>query len=144
MKTKILFIFTSLIFSGLGLFCQTQRFEYTYDAAGNRIRRELIVLPSPQAKDAKIDTIINNSNDNFDILIFPNPVSEVLNIEFLGNIDDSKIEYEVFNINGQLIENKYIKSNATEIYFANLQTGVYFVRLKIDDKYKEYKILKSY
>ena len=67
--------------------------------------------------------------------IFPNPVSDILNIRFLLK-ETSKKHVEIININGQIVLTKGIKSGVehAEIDVSELPKGVYFIRLNIDNQ----------
>lgn len=67
--------------------------------------------------------------------IFPNPVSDILNIRFLLK-ETSKKQVEIININGQIVLTKGIKSGVehAEIDVSELPKGVYFIRLNIDNQ----------
>ena len=139
MKRKIVLILIGIIFTSC-LFAQTTKFEYSYDAAGNRTKRVVIIF---NHKNAQVDTVFNKEEEGLSVAIFPNPVSETLNLEFFGDMTESKIGYEVFTNSGQLIEKEEVVSNVSAIDFSRLAVGMYVLRLKINDKYKEYKIVKQ-
>ena len=72
--TIILLFFSCIIYS------QTN-FSFDYDANGNRIKREVIVIPSKMAySEMPNDSIVEQSAINIierdDIKIYPNPTKE--------------------------------------------------------------------
>jgi len=74
----------------------------------------------------KLNVGTTNVTDNFNnnISIFPNPVSQVLNIELHEN-DNCKIN--VFNSSGQLIYTDNLYTNNNSIEMSKLHKGIYFI-----------------
>ena len=79
------------------------------------------------------ETPIYTEGGHFDI--FPNPVSNILNLRFLSK-DNSKKQVEIVNINGQIVLTKKLENNIeqAEIDVSDLPKGVYFIRLNIDNQ----------
>jgi len=66
--------------------------------------------------------------DNNDIKIFPNPVSDFLHIQNKGK---SILKAGIYDINGRLLQN--VNSNTENIPVENLQKGIYFLQLQLDN-----------
>jgi hypothetical protein len=75
------------------------------------------------------------------VTIFPNPVSTVLNIENKSNEVISNIA--IYSINGTLV--KEIKSSEAmqAIPVADLQNGIYFVKIELNQQVVNYKFIKK-
>jgi hypothetical protein len=75
------------------------------------------------------------------VTIFPNPVSTVLNIENKSTEVISNIA--IYGINGTLV--KEIKSGEAmqAISVADLQNGVYFVKIELNQQVVNYKFIKK-
>ena len=58
----------------------------------------------------------------------------------IENNDNENIMYQLYDINGKLVENKKIKDNETSINMSNLVPATYF--LKVMESNKELKIFK--
>ncbi len=73
------------------------------------------------------------------IKFYPNPVSEVLNIEmpFINN----KTELEIADIAGKIIYKTDINSKITSVDLSNEANGVYIVKILIDEKVITKKIM---
>ncbi|MFH2140933.1 MAG: T9SS type A sorting domain-containing protein [Bacteroidota bacterium] len=81
-----------------------------------------------------IPTYFNNSSSAFTYNIYPNPFSEMLNIEYYLN-EKSVVEIEIYDSNGKILynckeieqfEGKYLKT-------INIcQTGIYFIKLSVN------------
>ena len=59
------------------------------------------------------------------ILIYPNPVNDKLTVEALESISN----VEIYNLMGALVYSQKDGANKVEINTANLQSGIYFIRL---------------
>lgn len=68
----------------------------------------------------KVDSFLNNQT-----IIYPNPTSNVLNIESKTNISN----IEIIDINGRSLLSKPLDSNSTSINVESLSKGVYFVKV---------------
>jgi hypothetical protein len=80
---------------------------------------------------------------NLMLSAYPNPATGFVILK-ASNYDNSDLSYELFDINGNLLENKKIEGIETTIHFANRITSVYF--LKVTDKnkmIKTFKIIKN-
>lgn len=70
---------------------------------------------------------------------FPNPTTDYIQLKF-ENEKLNDVSYQLFNLNGKLLENKKIESNETSISMSNLVSATYF--LKVMQGKKEIKIFK--
>lgn len=74
-----------------------------------------------------------------DMVIYPNPVDNILTIETSANITD-KIA-SVFDINGRRVISHKLKSNTLDVSF--LESGIYFLRLESQGKSMKRKFIKK-
>ena len=85
-------------------------------------------------KEAKIN--------NPEISVFPNPTNDflTLKIDVSTPLNIRFLYYQIYDINGKLLESKKLADYETTISTANLVSGIYF--LKITDENKEIKTFK--
>jgi len=78
------------------------------------------------------------------IKIYPNPVADLLSIEFNYGLTLNNIELKLFNLNGQELSRQSLPSGttSTNISTDNLSSGVYFIQLTIDEKQYSQKVIK--
>jgi hypothetical protein len=74
-----------------------------------------------------------------DLVIYPNPVIEVLNIETTTDI--TNYIATVFDINGKRIINEKLASNTLNV--SRLESGIYFLRLESNGKTTKRKFIKK-
>lgn len=65
---------------------------------------------------------------NLSVSAFPNPTSDILILN-IQKIENSNLEYQLFNMLGKLIENKKITTNQTMIDMNNLVPAIYFLKV---------------
>ncbi len=77
------------------------------------------------------------------IKVFPNPVSDLLNVQFEDmNMENAK--YQLFDLQGKLIEEKSLNSITNQIDASTLPNGTYMLNINQSDKLLQtFKILKN-
>lgn len=138
------------------LFCTGMYAQYsvafTYDTAGNQVKRELICVSCRTSSDNSNDDLISDystdltkSEEYADIMYYPNPVLEELYIKW--NNDSFQVsEINVFSNSGQLVSNYNNLSSVdnTKIPFQNLSEGIYNVVLSYNNgDQKNLKVIKK-
>jgi hypothetical protein len=84
-------------------------------------------------------TLGNNSFDLAGLKYYPNPVTNVLNVEYTGNIT----LIEVYNTIGQRIVSKSVNEISTTIDMAHLAAGTYFVKVLAEGGSRTIKVMKN-
>jgi hypothetical protein len=145
MRHLLLFIVIGI---NISCFSQVDRFEYSYDAAGNRYHREVFYLIKSEVVDSSsfVDNkdpednefIYTTDINNKRISIYPNPTKGILFIE-----GDELENVMIFNANGQIIRQEKFSGNKKIIDLSKEPEGVYFMRIYAGNDSKEYKIVKK-
>jgi len=73
------------------------------------------------------------------VMIFPNPAINVLNIQTTSNLGDKIVT--VFDINGKRVLNEKLTNNTLEV--SALQSGMYFLRIESNGKVLNRKFIKQ-
>jgi hypothetical protein len=78
------------------------------------------------------------------IKIYPNPVSDILTIEFNYGLTMNNIDLRMFNLNGQELSRQHLPSGTTSTNMSteNLPSGIYFIQITIDEKQYSQKVVK--
>jgi Secretion system C-terminal sorting domain len=71
--------------------------------------------------------------------VYPNPTADFLTLK-VENYDKENLSYQLYDINGKLLENKKLNGTETGIVMSNLVPATYF--LKVTQNTKEVKIFK--
>ena len=86
-----------------------------------------------------VTTLSTNSFAFNDLKVYPNPVNNILNISNFEKIDNLTIT----NILGQTIFNQTVNDTIATIDLSNVTTGIYFVKLRINDAEQSIKFIKK-
>ena len=87
----------------------------------------------------------NLNDDRISILVYPNPATDLISVEFknspfTGHIGDLIIT----DINGSILQSKTVLSNIEQFNFTYYAKGVYFIHLRQDNQsIKSFKIIKN-
>jgi hypothetical protein len=73
--------------------------------------------------------------------IFPNPATNVINIETLKSETNNKMQ--VFNIQGTLLFEKVFYGSTFQTDLSNLSNGVYFVQIISENLNQTIKVIKN-
>lgn len=93
------------------------------------------------AFESDVLTTIENDGRIDEVIIYPNPVNDILTI--VTPIVTKKYMLSVYNLNGQELLNQQLHQTKTEINIGNLSKGVYIVKI-VNDKLDEVrKIIKE-
>ena len=146
MKKLLLFL---LILNGVLLNAQNDRILFTYDAAGNQIKRAICINCSTgkqainKSDLTAADLIKSDISDK--IFYYPNPVQEELYVKWIL-IEDKKVEnISVYNMNGALLQKftDFKTDDLQRIPFSDYPGGMYIVAILYNNgERKDLKILK--
>lgn len=81
------------------------------------------------------DSILSN------LKVYPNPASEIINIQSNQLIDSAKVQ--LYNLQGQVVINEFIKTrnNVISLELIDLNTGIYFIKITSDEESTVKKII---
>jgi hypothetical protein len=147
-KTLILFFFAFLT---VNVSAQPE-VEYTYDNAGNRIQRNIIVVGGMVQNNG--DGTMQQSleerlhiEDEGDILfnLYPNPTYADVDITIdYQNVPQQTVTMALYDVSGKLLENKQVSELRHHISLQNYPVGIYYLRIaSLENKtMKEIKIVR--
>jgi hypothetical protein len=124
---------------------------FTYDNAGNRVRRELVELKTTTATTH--DSIPNDSLarvqkstvniGNTTVSVFPNPTPGVAQIEVTGDMPQTPGTMQVFDFAGKSIISKPFNESNSSIDLSNFSDGKYILKIVCNNKSKEWVLVKQ-
>lgn len=86
-------------------------------------------------------TVIQDFKPFGDIRIYPNPVSNIIYIDYPQNLLGAK--YEIFNLNGQKMAEGVLKEETISLNNKNMPAGEYILRIKKDGTMKTLSFIKK-
>lgn len=73
------------------------------------------------------------------VVVYPNPVKDILNI----TIDKNITAIALYNVLGQEVLTKFFNSNEVAFDISSLNSGTYFVKVYADNEVKTVKVIKQ-
>lgn len=142
---KMLLPLLTLLFC-VQAFTQTYKTEFTYDNAGNRVSRKVIVLNNVQSRaaDPEPDSPLQDELSKRKITIHPNPTRGMLTVELSGGQQEDMHKVQVYTSGGQLIISEAITGNGS--LGADLSAylpGIYLLLVSTGKEQAQYKIIKQ-
>ncbi|OFX16311.1 MAG: hypothetical protein A2033_01555 [Bacteroidetes bacterium GWA2_31_9] len=86
---------------------------------------------------------IDVTNINLEFSIYPNPTVDFLTLK-VDNVDTSTLSYQLFDMDGKLLEKNKLSSNITSIKLEELPKSTYLLNVTNNQKtVKTFKIIKK-
>lgn len=123
------------------------RIGYSYDASGNRIKREIVMqVPKAMAKQQNFSSDNQSFSDmlhDHSIKIYPNPTKGALRICISELKGTDKCSLEVYTTLGVQILVKKVETDNLDIDISNQPNGVYLLRITINERATTWRIVKQ-
>ena len=141
---KILFI----VFFALMQLPSFAQYEigYTYDGAGNRIKRELLFAKSQTRAKSEQDKQPDNYTDRLNrqlITISPNPTHGIIRVHIEKHSAEEQYAIYVYTVGGEKVFHSDHVEPTTDIDLSNLSSGIYILKITNGDKDITWKIIKQ-
>ena len=136
MKRVNVFLFFFLF--SLSLSAQ-KKVMYAYDAAGNRIKKEILFEQS-QSKSQVV--ACSDMLDEKEIKIYPNPTEGELRVEIFNELKKTEGIVTVHGNNGAMIYTTPIINGSASLDISSCPNGLYILHVKIGDCVSSWKIIK--
>lgn len=118
------------------------RIQFAYDAAGNRVSRE-IVIAKKSLPAAKTNSYYNDRINESDVRIYPNSTKGEITIALNGNTGTKNCHVEVYSTGGSKIYSAEIENGSASVDISNQLPGIYILNISVDDKETSWKIIKQ-
>ena len=160
---KTLLIITVLALFAITSNAQLPYVKFTYDSAGNRTFRTIVLgiqtgrLSNPAAslhadtlstaqQEQQLQPVKETLSTGQTVTIYPNPTRGLLAVEITNagaSTGSATASLQIVDVSGK---QHYIKNKIAgreEINLSGVPAGVYFLRVVIDGKMEEWKIIKQ-
>jgi hypothetical protein len=84
---------------------------------------------------------VNSNTVKKEVTIYPNPASSILNIDNQSN--ESVTAIMIYNTNGTLVKEAKSETSLPSISVAELQSGIYFLKVQMNTQVVNYKFVKK-
>ena len=125
---------------------QTYKIKYTYDDAGNRKTREVIIVGKSNQVLADTTTVTEPTTDwlnKMKISIYPNPTKGILIIDIANMPEDVSGDITIHNMEGKSLLKLNQFNSTNKLDLSDYPTGVYILRISSLEKSCEWKIVKE-
>ena len=120
---------------------------YSYDDNGNRVTRSIALKKSSAVTDSAYEEtekeIFKDEIGEIHISIYPNPTKGNLVVEVSGTSTEALIEYGIYSATGTILKKQIVSDPQFNIDFTNQPCGMYILKLNIEGKISEWKIIKE-
>ena len=125
-----------------------QNIHYSYDAAGNRIRREIVLAPEDSlTRQSQVKKAMTSSCSDMlsgkTIRIYPNPTDGILKVDMAGCNDVEQCQVRLFNMSGQQLFNTDAPSSIVTVNLTTQPKGVYLLSIMINGEESTWRIIKK-
>lgn len=131
-------VFLFFVLFSLSLSAQ-KKVMYAYDAAGNRIKKEILFEQS-QSKSQVV--AYSDMLDEKEIKIYPNPTEGELRVEIFNELKKTEGIVTVHGNNGGMIYTTPIINGSASLDISSCPNGLYILHVKIGDCVSSWKIIK--
>ncbi len=137
----VLFI---LLLTGSLNFSAAQKIQFTYDDAGNRIKRELVTIQEVNRQDKKTQRFLTANSLDRDITIETDKSSNLIHINAKGLTLPEEYKIAMYSIAGYLVfESQLTSAGYAEVDISQLPKGVYILVMTNGTESKAWKITKN-
>lgn len=145
MKTH-LFLTLLLLTTTLCGVAQTRSVQFSYDHAGNRISRAIVLPADAQGRRAVADSvkteIYTDTFAEYQLHVYPNPTHGELKIELRGLPEGASYHLFIVSASGKVIINRTTQDNPTIADLTECPAGIYVMRIQYKDYTKDFKIIR--
>ena len=121
----------------------SQVVKFTYDDAGNRIKREVVtVLEMRQQEESEIPKFIKSMDLETLANVSIDESSNNIHVEF-SETETTTINTSIYSIAGYKCYEAVFKSPVFDVEIGKLPKGAYILVLTIDNRSKAWKIIKE-
>ena len=135
-----------LLLIPFGIKCRAQIVNYAYDASGNRTSRTVTfsksLLEKSDSSQYEKQEIIEQLGER-SITVYPNPVSEEVNVEISGYDENMVGSITIFDQSGRLIISQPQISIRNSFNMSRYSKGIYFMVIRIGENQTKYTIIRN-
>lgn len=126
------------------LFANSQTISYTYDNAGNRTSRT-IVLSAQKAKGLQRpdSTVLKENVGERNITLYPNPTKGALGVNIQGGNSKEILMLYLYSGNGHQLYSSSASEGLNTVDMTGYSPGWYILRIVAGNEKREYKIVKE-
>ena len=145
MRTRLFMALLLSIGAMVGV-AQTRTVQFSYDNAGNRTSRAIVLPAAAQGRRAVSDSIkmevYTDVFAEYQLHVYPNPTHGELKIELRGLPDGETYHLLIVSASGKVIIDRHTSDNPTVAGLTECPAGIYIMRIQYKDYKKDFKIIR--
>lgn len=95
-----------------------------------------IQVPCRNGSELTSENLLEN------IMVYPNPSSNIFNIEWAGAGEEKALQITCFDLQGRSVHIESTSNSSSQIELIDAAPGIYFLQISVDDKFVTKKIVK--
>lgn len=145
MRTRLFMALLLSIGAMVGV-AQTRTVQFSYDHAGNRTSRAIVLPAAAQGRRAANDSIKTEVYSDvfaeYQLHVYPNPTHGELKIELRGLPEGENYHLLIVSASGKVIIDRHTSDNPTIADLTECPAGIYVMRIQYKDYTKDFKIIR--
>lgn len=117
--------------------------RYSYDAAGNRVKREIVMNPSPSLSPKKQTSYTDDIADDYKLKITPSAQDGIVLVEIVSRTDMQEGCIDVFSVKGMHVLTTMTSGGRATIDLSGKRSGVYILHVSVDGNETDWIIIKK-
>lgn len=125
--------------------CAQQRIKYTYDNAGNRIKKEIVLSATRSAPEHEEEDPVSYEEKlrETQVTIYPNPTKGMLRIDISGVDKFENARITLYDLNGKLLQQWNDISQSNVIDLSGQSPDIYIMQVAYNGQVSSWKIVKE-
>lgn len=135
-----------LCFLSIPCLCvNSQVIRFTYDDAGNRIRREVVSIQEINVgtEDEILQKYVNSNRLSREVTIRPDQDRDIIHVDFKDKTVPVDYKISLFSISGLLAFESQSDAHVNNINLSDLPNGIYILVLNCNSESSAWKIFYS-
>lgn len=117
--------------------------RYSYDAAGNRVKREIVMSSSPSLSPKKQMSYTDDIADDYKVKITPSAQDGIVLVEIVSRTDLQEGSVDVFSVKGMRVLTTMTSGGRVTIDLSDKRSGVYILHVNVGGNETDWKIIKK-
>lgn len=141
---KTLFFYLLFSFGLILSVCGQDRVSFAYDAAGNRVKREMVLsrsMPSDARDEAENNTFYDSLGQR--TVKLAGTSAGILKIEIIGYEPSDNAFAEVYSLSGIMLLSQAVKDATAELDISGKPSGTYILNVTVNGQQTSWKIAKQ-
>lgn len=139
---KRILLLLSIAVTGIATATNPEVARYTYDSAGNRVSREIIIgVAGDEPQDiaaSLIDVVASQA-----VRIYPNPTDGNLTISIDDYEESDQASFIIYDLSGVIVYDSKATGQASSVDISDCQSGIYILTIMINGNQSSWRITKK-